>query len=117
MGTKLWMTAHHPDDVEPYLDKSLANLQTDYLDILMMHFPLSFRRGEELFPVEEKTGLMAMGDTHYLDTWRAMEKLLKTGKVKAIGLSNFTQAQIQDIIDNCNVVSLIRSYICWRCTS
>ena len=48
---------------------------------------------------------MAMGDTHYLDTWRAMEKLLDTGKVKAIGLSNFTQPQIQDIIDNCSVVS------------
>ena len=42
---------------------------------------------------------MAMGDTHYLDTWRTLEKILKTGKVKAIGLSNFTKEQIQDILD------------------
>lgn len=48
---------------------------------------------------------MAMGDTHYLDTWHAMEKLLKTGKVRAIGLSNFTQKEIQNIIDNSNTVS------------
>ena len=71
-----------------------------------MHFPISFRRGDELFPVEESTGMMALGDTHYLDTWRAMEKVMKTGKVKAIGLSNFTQKQIQDIMDNCEVVSV-----------
>lgn len=49
---------------------------------------------------------MKMGDTHYLETWRTMEKLLKTGKVRAIGLSNFTKDQIQDIIDNCDVVRI-----------
>ena len=57
-----------------------------------------------MFPVEESTGLMALGDTHYLDTWRALEKVFKKGKAKAIGLSNFTGAQIQNIIDNCEVV-------------
>lgn len=48
---------------------------------------------------------MAMGDTHYLDTWRTLEKILKTGKVKAIGLSNFTKNQVQEIIDTCQIVS------------
>jgi alcohol dehydrogenase (NADP+) len=51
---------------------------------------------------------MAMGDTHYLDTWRTMEQILKkTSKIKAIGLCNFTQQQVQDIIDNCSVVPAI----------
>lgn len=64
--------------------------------------------GDEVFPVEEATGLMAMGDTHYLDTWRTLEKIFKnTNKIKAIGLSNFTQQQIQGIIDNGSVVPAI----------
>ena len=62
--------------------------------------------GDNVFPVEESTGLMAMGDTHYLDTWRALEKVVKTGKAKAIGLSNFTRDQIQNIVDKCDVVSV-----------
>lgn len=58
-----------------------------------------------MFP-EDENGLMAMGDTHYLETWKALEKVLKTGKVKAIGLSNFTKEQVQNIIDNGEVVGL-----------
>ena len=44
LSTKLWMTSHHPDDVEASLDASLKNLDTDYIDILMMHFPVAFAR-------------------------------------------------------------------------
>jgi len=44
LSTKLWMTSHHPDDVEKSLDKSLENLDTDYLDIMLMHFPVAFAR-------------------------------------------------------------------------
>ena len=44
LSTKLWMTSHHPDDVEASLDRSLENLQTDYLDILLMHFACAFAR-------------------------------------------------------------------------
>lgn len=44
VSTKLWMTSHHPEDVEKSLDTSLKNLQTDYIDVLMMHFPCAFAR-------------------------------------------------------------------------
>ena len=39
LSDKLWMTNHHPDDVEKSLDKSLELLQTDYLDVLMVSLP------------------------------------------------------------------------------
>lgn len=93
-------------------DLRFENVNNNVADLCLLyrHFPIAFRRGEELFPVEEDTGLMAMGDTHYLDTWKAMEKLLKTGKVKAIGLSNFTQKEIQNIIDNSDTVSTRQAF-------
>lgn len=61
--------------------------------------------GDEWFPVD-KEGKIARGETSYIDTWKAMEKLLAKGKARAIGLSNFDQGQIQDIIDQCDVVSV-----------
>lgn len=73
-----------------------------------VHFRIANSRpasGDNVFP-EDENGLMAMGDTHYLDTWLALEKVLKTGKVKAIGLSNFTKEQVQNIIDKGEVVGL-----------
>ena len=58
-----------------------------------------------LFPVEDSTGYIALGgNPSYVDTWRAMEKLVSKGKVKALGVSNFNQKEIQDILDQCELV-------------
>jgi diketogulonate reductase-like aldo/keto reductase len=42
--TKLWCNSHHPDDVERCLDGSLERLGTDYVDVLMMHYPMAVAR-------------------------------------------------------------------------
>jgi alcohol dehydrogenase (NADP+) len=94
VGTKLWCNTFHPDDVESALDASLKNLDTPYVDLLMMHYPCVFERGTERFP-RDADGKMILGQTTYVDTWKAMEKLLSTGKVKAIGVSNFSKGEIQ----------------------
>ena len=52
-----------------------------------------------------KEGKIAVGTTSYIDTWKAMEKLVAKGRSKAIGISNFDQSQIQDILDQCDIVS------------
>jgi len=103
LGTKLWCNTFHPDDVETALDFSLKELDTPYVDLLMMHYPCVFARGEERFP-RDAEGKMILGQTTYVDTWRAMEKLVSTGKVKAIGLSNFSRGEIQTLLDQCSVV-------------
>jgi alcohol dehydrogenase (NADP+) len=103
VGTKLWCNTFHPDDVENALDASLKDLDTPYVDLLMMHYPCVFARGTERFP-READGKMILGQTTYVDTWKAMEKLLSTGKVKAIGASNFGKGEIQTLLDQCSVV-------------
>lgn len=56
-----------------------------------------FRRGKELMP-QRDDGSICYSDTHYRDTWAAMESLVDKGLVKAIGLSNFNARQMDDII-------------------
>jgi diketogulonate reductase-like aldo/keto reductase len=47
---------------------------------------------------------MIAGETTYLDTWKAMEKLTKTGKVKAIGVSNFSKGEIETLLNGSSTV-------------
>ncbi|KAL8897688.1 MAG: hypothetical protein Q9207_007087 [Kuettlingeria erythrocarpa] len=95
--TKLWNNAHHPDDVESALDASLKDLGTDYVDLYLMHWPVAFARGDNPFP-KDSNGKMINGDTDCVDTWKAMEKTFKSGKAKAIGISNFSRKETERLI-------------------
>ena len=101
--TKLWNNAHHPDDVEKQLDASLKDLQVDYLDLYLIHWPSAFARSDSLFP-KDKDDSNSKGDTDYVDTYKALEKLLKTGKIRAIGVSNFSQDELERLISSTNVI-------------
>lgn len=103
IGTKLWCNDYHPDDVERALDDSLRDLDTPYVDLLLMHYPCTFKRGPDRFP-RDAQGRMIHGKTSFVDTWKTMEKLTKSGKVKAIGVSNFSQGEIEALIQNTSTV-------------
>jgi alcohol dehydrogenase (NADP+) len=103
--TKLWCNAHHPDDVERALDASLGELDMDYVDLYLMHYPCAFRRGEELMPLAPD-GRIIVEDIPFVETWKAMEKLISTGKTKAIGVSNFSKVELEQILAEGSVVSL-----------
>ncbi|KAI0215963.1 Aldo-keto reductase family 1 member A1-A [Lamellibrachia satsuma] len=68
----------------------------------MIHWPYGFHRGGEAFP-KDKDGNVLYADTHYLETWKAMETCMDEGLVKNLAVSNFNSVQIQDIIDNCRI--------------
>ncbi|VUC26797.1 unnamed protein product [Clonostachys rosea] len=104
--TKLWCNAHHPDDVAPALDDSLRDLDVDYVDLYLMHYPCSFKRGPELFP-SGPDGKMLTDSTHFVDTWKAMERLLESGKTRAIGVSNFSKLELEEILEKGSVVPAV----------
>jgi len=100
--TKLWNNSHHAKDVEPALDASLKDLQMDYVDLYLMHWPSAFKSGAAMMPKTD--GKLDAVDIDYVETYRAMEKLLKTGKTKAIGVSNFSRAELERLLKEATVV-------------
>ncbi|OHT02534.1 oxidoreductase, aldo/keto reductase family protein [Tritrichomonas foetus] len=95
--SKLWCTKHHPDDVEAACRQTLADLQLDYIDLYLIHWPMAFKRGNELFPKDEN-GNMIQEIIPLVDTWKAMEKLVEKGLVRHIGGSNFTIELLEKLI-------------------
>ena len=82
LETKLWPAFYEQSDA---VEKTLERLDTDYIDLLLIHQPAG----------------------NYIAGYKLMEKAYTEGKVKAIGLSNFSQSQIREILDICEVKPVV----------
>ncbi|KAJ0170163.1 hypothetical protein K1T71_014091 [Dendrolimus kikuchii] len=87
--TKVWHHFHREADVEKSILGSLRRLNMDYVDLALMHWPMSISQDG----VDEKID--------YLDTWRGFEAVLKKGLAKSIGVSNFNLEQMKRLLANC----------------
>ena len=107
--SKLWNTFHHPDHVPAALQRSLEDLQLDYLDLYLIHFPiaLEFVPFEERYPPEwffapeEINPQMKLARVPLADTWKAMENLKIKEIVKNIGVCNYSTGLLHDLMNYC----------------
>jgi len=93
--TKLWIDEMGADNVGKAFEKSLNRLQTDYIDIYMMHWPRQTGADDENWKELDA------------ETWKAMEELVRQGKVKRLGLSNFLPHHLKNILENCTIKPVV----------
>lgn len=86
--TKVWNSKQGYESTLAAFDESMKKLGLDYLDLYLIHWPV---------PKQNK----------YKDTWKALEKLYKDGRVRAIGVSNFHVHHLKDLMDQCEVIPMV----------
>ncbi len=99
VATKLWNTNHRPECVKPAFEASLKKLQLDYVDLYLIHTPFAFQPGDNQDPRDAGGNVIYDTGVKLIDTWRALEELVKGGKCKAIGLSDVSLAQVKEIFE------------------
>lgn len=95
--SKLWNDAHDPIHVQPGVETTLTNLQLDYLDLYLIHWPVALHKdasfpfgADDFIPLDQRP----IGQT-----WAAMETLVDAGLCRHIGVSNFSQAKVQALLN------------------
>ena len=95
--SKLWNNAHAPEDVQPALETTLADLRLEYLDLYLIHWPIAFNKG--VLYHQSASDFIALEDLPVETTWRKMEELVDSGLCRHIGVSNFSVPKLRALLD------------------
>uniref|UniRef100_A0A915EY36 Non-specific protein-tyrosine kinase n=1 Tax=Echinococcus canadensis TaxID=519352 RepID=A0A915EY36_9CEST len=111
--SKLWNTFHRPELVKTACEASIKQLQVEYLDLYLIHWPVPYQPGDVMVP-KDAAGNTLFDKVDLLDTWKAiavclksnlqaMEDLVSLGLCRRIGVSNFNTNQLERILANCHI--------------
>lgn len=92
--SKLWNDVRGYQETIDAFNQSLSDLGLEYLDLYLIHWPR---------PIKYRDNYAEMN----IETWKAMEYLYKSGKVKAIGVSNFLPKHLDELLNNCEIKPMV----------
>lgn len=109
--SKLWNTYHAKEHVKPALERTLSDLQLDYLDLYLIHFPIAqpYVDFDDRYPPEWITDpaadnpCMELAPVPLYETWQAMEALHEQGLAKEIGICNYNTGLLHDLMSYAKV--------------
>lgn len=107
--SKVWNTFHKPEHVLASCQRTMKEMQVDYLDLFLVHFPISLKYVDPAvrYPpgFADPATMTCEYDTEvkFEETWRAMEALVDAGLVRNIGISNMGCVKIVDIMKYCRI--------------
>jgi len=99
--SKLWNDCHAPEQVRPALERSLADLQLDSLDLYLIHWPVAHRPGVVM--PSDAADQIPLEQLPLADTWAALEELVTAGLVRHIGVSNCSQTKLAALLPHCRL--------------
>lgn len=121
---QLWGTFHEPEWVDRQFEASLKKLNLTYVDLYLIHAPVPYPPLSKVTNLTAEsvadTNLQPRGsdnksltiDVDYLLTWRKLEQLVASGRVKSIGLSNFNSEQVSRVIQFATIKPVINQIEC-----
>lgn len=108
--SKLWNNAHKKEDVRPALEEALKRLQLDYLDLYLIHWPVAQKK-EAVMPLAPDD-MLSLQEAPLADTWHAMEELYNAGICKAIGVSNFGEKHLTELMMTAEINPMVNQFEC-----
>ncbi|KAI3467462.1 hypothetical protein Pfo_024125 [Paulownia fortunei] len=111
--SKLWCSDAHGHLVVPALKRTLKNLDIAYIDLYLIHWPLSAKPGKVEYPIKAEDFL----PMEFESVWAAMEECQRIGLTKAIGVSNFSCKKLQKILATAKIqpsVNQVEVNPCWQ---
>ncbi|SHI82913.1 aldo/keto reductase [Pseudozobellia thermophila] len=94
--SKLWNASHGEENVIPALHQTLEDLQLNYLDLYLIHWPVALKKGTEM--PERASDFVPLSEVPLTNTWKGMEAALEEGLTKHIGVSNFNENHLKEIM-------------------
>ncbi|VDN33861.1 unnamed protein product [Dibothriocephalus latus] len=103
VGRALWNSDHRRKDVRPACELSLRKFGLNYLDLYLIHLPVSYKLKEGKQFSTTDLSVFDFEDIPVEETWKGMEELVEAGLARSIGVSNFNKDQIDRILASCKI--------------